>query len=487
VGPWVFPKNNGVSLRDKDGKELSKWSVTAGQVVAIDGKRVAIRHSQYPGPYDVWVSEDDLVSLAAAPHYFGKRVSADEGDGWARVMRATARSLRGEHEDAVKDLTEVIRTHPSADLHDLRGGALLTGGEIDAAIADFDKAIQLDSKRASTFSNRGIARTLKGDLAQATEDFSESIRIDPNYARAYHNRGLAWSARGEPNRAIEDYSAALRLSPQLHEVLRDRALAWIATGKYDSAIQDFDRLIQLDPNDVRALKGRGDARRHNADYDGAMRDYSVVIQIDPKNAGAFQDRGNAYRAKGQFDRAVADYGAAIRLTPNNVTLLQDRAELWWKLGQAGKSIADLTAAIRLEPKEASHYYSRGFIWNYQKNYDRALADYTTAARLNPDDLRSMNAIAWLLATCPEEKFRDGKQAVELANKACELSRWKDPHHLGSLAAAWAESGDFEKAVAYQNKALELPGYDEAQSREAQYRLRLYRERKPYRQPPAQKR
>jgi tetratricopeptide (TPR) repeat protein len=486
VGQWVFPKTNGVPLKSKDGKELLKWSVTAGKVVAADGERITIRHDQYSGPYEASARKDEVVKLADAPAFFGEQIRANEKAVWPRVMRAAAWSLQRKHDSAVKELTEVIRLHPSAALHDFRGGALLLGGEIDAAIADFDKAIQLDPNRASTFSNRGLARSLKGDLAQATRDYSESIRLNPDYSRAFHNRGLTWSARGEPDKAIQDYTEAIRLNPDFREAVHDRALAWLARKNYDKAIQDFDRTLELDPNDARALMGRADAWNLKTDYDRAIRDYSAVLQLDPKNVAALQDRGAAYRAKGEYVKAAGDYDEAIRLEPKNTGLYRRRAELWWARGQPSKSIADLSTVIRLEPGEATHYYARGFVWNHLRNYAKAIDDYTAANRIKPDDPGALNALAWVLATCPEEKYRDGKRAVELATRACEMTRWKDPNHLGTLAAASAEAGDFEKAVEYQKQALEDPEYEKTSSAEAHFRLRLYRDRRPYREPPAKK-
>ena len=91
-----------------------------------------------------------------------------------------------------------------------------------------------------------------------------------------------------------------------------------------------------------------------------------------------------------------------------------------------------------------------------------------------------NSCAWIWATCPESKYRDGKKAVESATKACELTKWKDAFTVGTLAAAHAEAGDFVSAVKWQIKANEL--YADAQDmRKGQDRLKLYQERKPYRE------
>ena len=90
--------------------------------------------------------------------------------------------------------------------------------------------------------------------------------------------------------------------------------------------------------------------------------------------------------------------------------------------------------------------------------------------------------AWLWATCPAAKYRDGKRAVASATRACELRGWKDPYGLDTLAAAYAEAGDFAKAVVYQRVANDLYQGEQAR-RKGEERLALYKEGKPYREEP----
>ncbi len=109
----------------------------------------------------------------------------------------------------------------------------------------------------------------------------------------------------------------------------------------------------------------------------------------------------------------------------------------------------------------------------------ALADFNEAIRIAPEDPYPYGARAWIWATCPDEKHRDGQKAVASATKACELTKWNDPKYLETLAAAYAETGDFESAVKWQTKANDLRDNDEDKT-DGESRLKLYQEKKPYR-------
>jgi tetratricopeptide (TPR) repeat protein len=144
------------------------------------------------------------------------------------------------------------------------------------------------------------------------------------------------------------------------------------------------------------------------------------------------------------------------------------------------AIKEFTEAIRLDPQDDGAFNNRGFAYAEKKEYAKAIADYQEAIRLAPDDPMSHTSLAWILATCPDAGLRDGKRAVKLATRACELAGWKDANDLENLAAAHAECGRFAEAVKWQARAIEL-GTGLLDADEAEERLDLYKDRKPFRE------
>lgn len=283
---------------------------------------------------------------------------------------------------------------------------------------------------------------------QAIDYFTDLIRANPGSAPWYNRRGTIWQEKGELDIAIADYNEAIRLGPREAMFHLNRGILWNLKNDFDKAIADYNEAIRLDPRYAKAYTARGNAWYSKKGYEKAGADYTEAIRLDSQRTPAYVGRGNVRHARNEYDKAISDYDEAIRH----------------------------------DPRFAIAYANRANAWNAKREYEKAIADCAEAIKIDPNSAAGYSILAWLRATCPDAKYRDGEAAVADATRACELSVWKDVQAVGTLAAAYAERGDFAKAVETQEKALGL-FKDEAELKKGRERLELYKAGKPYRETP----
>ena len=182
--------------------------------------------------------------------------------------------------------------------------------------------------------------------------------------------------------------------------------------------------------------------------------------------------------KGEYDNAIDDCTNSIRLDPKYVLAYEVRGVVWTFKGELDNAIKDFTEANKVDPKYINAFRQRAVAWQRKGDFDKAIEDYGEAIKLDPKDFHSYHDIAWIRATSADERYRDGKQAVEYATKACQLTGWKMPKYLDTLAVAYAEAGDFTNAIKWEDKSLELSPTNERKGR-----LELFWSNKPYRMTP----
>lgn len=267
---------------------------------------------------------------------------------------------------------------------------------------------------------------------------------------------------------------------------------WIGHGhaysveeNFERAIEAFTKAVRLDPKNPTGYEERGDAYLHKGDSERAVADYSEALRLLPKDAKSddrgrlLSQRGVAYSRAENYDRALADQDEVIRLDPKSAMNFFDRGQTYFSRKDYQRALTDYTQVIRLEPQFALAYTSRSAVYQKLNDYRHAVADVRAAANLDPQDLVDSHlSLAWLLSTCPDAEIRDGREAVKLARKVCKAERWKDSLSLTVLAAAYAETGNFAKAIKWQKKAVQRA--DDSYREKMRRPLELYERGEPYR-------
>lgn len=359
------------------------------------------------------------------------------------------------------------RAQDEIDRLDMKAHAAYDTQDYDSAIKLWGEVLKLDPKNANASYNRASAYELAKQPDKAIEGYTEAIQLDPtdpashiSRARIYAGRWYTANSKGQADdddaeKMLADYNELVRLKPEAQSYLV-RASAYRTLKKFDKAIDDYNEIIKLDPKSVEAYEYRGATYVSQAQWDKAIADFTQAIQLDANNAPAYQFRGQAYIQKGEWDKAIDDANSALKVNPDNPE----------------------AAAMR-----GNAYASKGL-------YDKAIEDYHNITASDPGFAEAYNAEAWLYATCPKDEIRNGAKALELAQKACDLTEFKDASFIDTLAAAEAEAGKFDDAVKHQQQAVDAgKAALEAdwQIKDYASRIELYQQKKPYREkaPPPQ--
>src|SRR5438034_7436251 len=187
----------------------------------------------------------------------------------------------------------------------------------------------------------------------------------------------------------------------------------------------------------------------NGDVAGAKRNVDVALRIDPKLWPALYIRAQIFRKEGKYELAIQDCNEALRQYPGCVEASLLRASVKVRLGKYAEALKELNYLISLHPRPVT--------------LARALSDR-----------------AWFQATCPDPTFRNGKQAVKDAKAACSIMQWKDEDMIDTLAAAYAETGDFASATRYAAQALTIKGITPLDAKRIQQHLTLFQQNRPIR-------
>ena len=184
----------------------------------------------------------------------------------------------------------------------------------------------------------------------------------------------------------------------------------------------------------------------NGDVAGAKRNVDRALQIDPKLWPALYVRAQIFRKEGKYELAIQDCNEALRQYPGFVEAALLRASINVRLRKYAEALKEFDYLISIHPRPVT--------------LARALSDR-----------------AWFYATCPDSSFRNGQQAVKDAKAACSIMQWKDEDMIDTLAAAYAETGDFDSAVQYVSQALAMKGIPSESARLFREHLAWFQQRK----------
>ena len=279
----------------------------------------------------------------------------------------------------------------------------------------------------------GDALDRQGRTKEAMDQYSEALRLNPDYVDAHNNLGLALVRQGKITEAIVEYREALRTDPDYLDAHINLGLALAQQDRIAEAMSEYHEALRINPDDAGAHNNLGAALARQGRMAEAIAEYQNALQLNPAFSEAHYNLGAALARHGQLDAAVAEYREALRINPNYADAHNNLGLVLAQHGQVGEAIIHIQKALEIEPSSLSH----------------------------------QNNLAWMLATAPQPSLRDGPKALELALKANQATGGNNPNILQTLAAAYAQSGQFSDAVKTARRALAIPQTESNPARAAE--------------------
>lgn len=386
---------------------------------------------------------------------FGHAVKVTKGNDTALLDFGVALYDHDRYDEALAAYQQALQVQPAADIYKNIGSTLVKKGQLEDALTNYERAAQMNPKAADM--QYFWADTLKslGRTNDALAHYEEAVRLAPDDAFYHHHLGTVLTAVGKTDEALSQYAEAARLDPTAAQYQNTLATALARSGQPDAAMEHYEMAIRDDPKSAEAHSNLGALYAAKRRLEDAAHEYSEALTLDPTNAVVHLNAGRIFLKLGHAAEAFAQFADAVRIDP----ALGDAHYQWGQElllhGQFQEAREQLTDAVRLEPDNAPAHFYLGLACMELHDFAAAIKAFADAERVRPDWPEPLNAHAWLLATSLDDKVRDGAEAVRLATRGVDITSGRQPVMLNTLAAAFAEAGQSNKAVATAEQAIEL--------------------------------
>ncbi len=386
----------------------------------------------------------------------------------------------GNREMAREALTAALQL---VEVDDQRAKILTSRGDVqddrDARLADYNAALEIVPDQVVALRHRGQLLVESGDAEAAVADFDAALEINPDDPETLEARGVALGVLGRHEEAMEALGKAIEIHPRFATAYIHRARLLIKQQQYKDAINDLDKSILVVTTNPLALILRATCYEALNDTDRALADVRRALKLQPNFLPAIQIQANLLLATGQINEALGVVEVLQQRLSGNPQILLQLGVMYRQANRVSDAIAAFSAALVLDDRLIAAYHGRADALMSLGKQTEAIADYEKSLELSPKAAVVLNNLAWLLATSVDDAVRDGQRSLELATEASEVSEYKEAFILSTLAAAYAELGDFESARKWIGKAKEIS--PERLVGEIEKEAARYEEEKPWRE------
>jgi tetratricopeptide (TPR) repeat protein len=221
-------------------------------------------------------------------------------------------------------------------------------GQVDDAVAQYEKALEINPNFPDAQNNLGLALFQKGQVDEAIARYQKAVEINPHYTEAYSNLGLALFDKGQLDEAITQYQKALEITPKYVAARYNLGLALFQKGQLDEAITHFQKALDIQPDYAAAHNNLGNVLFQKGQLDEAIEQFKKAVEIDPEAETRF-NLGNALLQKGQLDEAIEQFVKALDMNPNSFQTHYNFGAALAQRGRLDEAITQFREVLRLKP------------------------------------------------------------------------------------------------------------------------------------------
>jgi tetratricopeptide (TPR) repeat protein len=346
---------------------------------------------------------------------------------------------------------------------------------------DYDAALKADPKCVEALQGRAGIYVNKNENDKAVEDLLKLLEIDGDN---FTVQGVVAETLANLNRfdeALKHVEKVIALNPKSSLGYSLRARVYIMQDKLKEAVVDLNKSLEINPQDVVALMLRARVQTELGSLEEAQRDVEKALEIRPDLTQAILLRSMIAAQNKKFGEAIADLRLLLQADPTNKELQLQLGAFYIADDRPRKAIELFTQMIEADEEYTEANRARADAYLSVGKHSEAIADYEIALKKTPEDHHILNNLAWVFATSTDDNIRNAKRAIEIGTKACEVTKYAKPHILSTLAASYAEANDWENAIKWSTKAVELSKAEEETSEQLKKELENYQQKKPWRE------
>jgi tetratricopeptide (TPR) repeat protein len=319
----------------------------------------------------------------------------------------------------------------------------------------FRHALAVTQNNFAAHHSLGYTLLTQGRTDEAIAEFQQTLALHPQFAEAHNNLGNAFLKKQQPQEAITHYELALTLQPRLANAHYNLGTTLLQLGRLDEARAALTQAVELQPDSPWPLLNLGNVFLQQGDTDQAIACYQKAIARQPDLADAHDNLGHVFQQVGRTDDAIQHFQTALKFSPNHANAHYHLGDLFLRQGRIDDAVLHFQQALTVSPTDADTHNALALALLQQHRIATALTHLEAALKSQADNIRTLANLSWILSTCPDDSLRQGPRAVSLAERAINLAKTDDAPLLHNLAAAQAETGQFDLAIATAQKALQL--------------------------------